>query len=59
MEEVDVEAEPDGSVDDTDVAAEVDTTATNVAGRGKRKIHDEGADSRKKKLLCQGSAAKK
>ncbi|KAF2583666.1 hypothetical protein F2Q70_00035261 [Brassica cretica] len=63
MEEVDVEAEPAGSVDDTNVAAEVETSAsnaaevhtsaTNVAGRGKRKIHDEGAESRKKKLLCQ------
>nr|VDC96360.1 unnamed protein product [Brassica oleracea] len=38
-------AEPDGSVDDTDVAAEVDTPATNVAGRGKRKIHDEATVS--------------
>lgn len=45
MEEVDVQAEPDGSVDDTDVAAEVDTPATNVAGRGKRKIHDEATVS--------------
>lgn len=52
MEEVDVEVEFDGSVDDIDVVVEVDIIAINVVGRGKRKIYDEGVDLRKKKLLC-------
>ncbi|KAF2599855.1 hypothetical protein F2Q68_00009122 [Brassica cretica] len=51
MEEADTESEADKSVDDTDIAADVETSSVNVAGRGKRKIQDEGAETRKKKLL--------
>ena len=59
MEEADTESEADKSVDDTDIAADVETSSVNVAGRGKRKIQDEGAESRKKKLLCKRTAEKK
>ncbi|KAH0897918.1 hypothetical protein HID58_047486, partial [Brassica napus] len=59
MEEADTESEADKSVDDTDIAADVETSSVNVAGRGKRKIQDEGAETRKKKLLCKRTAEKK
>uniref|UniRef100_A0A0D3AQT6 DUF1985 domain-containing protein n=1 Tax=Brassica oleracea var. oleracea TaxID=109376 RepID=A0A0D3AQT6_BRAOL len=58
MEEADTESEADKSVDDTDIAADVETSSVNVAGRGKRKIQDEGAETRKKKLLCKRTAKK-
>ncbi|KAH0893617.1 hypothetical protein HID58_056046, partial [Brassica napus] len=51
----DTESEADKSVDDTDIAADVETSSVNVAGRGKRKIQDEGAETRKKKLLFHSS----
>ncbi|KAH0869036.1 hypothetical protein HID58_076058 [Brassica napus] len=50
MEEADTESEADKSVDATDIAADVETSSVHVAGRGKRKIQDEGAESRKKKF---------
>ncbi|KAG2251694.1 hypothetical protein Bca52824_081830 [Brassica carinata] len=59
MEEADTESEADKSVDATDIAADVETSSVHVAGRGKRKIQDEGAESRKKKLLCKRTAEKK
>ncbi|KAG2268659.1 hypothetical protein Bca52824_063214 [Brassica carinata] len=58
MEEADTES-ADKSVDATDIAADVETSSVHVAGRGKRKIQDEGAESRKKKLLCKRTAEKK
>ncbi|KAG2320498.1 hypothetical protein Bca52824_013711 [Brassica carinata] len=54
MEEADTQnkgEQVDKSVDDTDVASDVETSTVNVSGKGKRKIHDEGAETRKKKLL--------
>ncbi|KAG5379464.1 hypothetical protein IGI04_027306, partial [Brassica rapa subsp. trilocularis] len=59
MEEADTESEADKSVDATDIAADVETSSVHVAGRGKRKIQDEGAETRKKKLLCKRTAEKK
>ncbi|KAG2270234.1 hypothetical protein Bca4012_072388 [Brassica carinata] len=56
MEEADIEdikSEADKSVNDTDIAEDVGTSSVNVTGKGKRKIHDEGAETRKKKLLCK------
>ncbi|KAF2558838.1 hypothetical protein F2Q68_00014566 [Brassica cretica] len=53
MEEADIEdikSEADKSVNDTDIAEDVGTSSVNVTGKGKRKIHDEGAKTRKKKL---------
>ena len=58
MEEADTESEADKSVDATDIAADVETSSVHVAGRGKRKIQDEGAETRKKKLLCKRTAEK-
>ncbi|KAF3612119.1 hypothetical protein DY000_02047070 [Brassica cretica] len=52
MEEADIEdikSEADKSVNDTDIAEDVGTSSVNVTGKGKRKIHDEGAETRKKK----------
>ena len=62
MEEADTqdtESEADKSVDDTDIAADVETSSVNVAGKGKKNIHDEGAEIRKKKLLCKRTSEKK
>ncbi|KAH0862376.1 hypothetical protein HID58_079587 [Brassica napus] len=59
MSSADTESEADKSVDATDIAADVETSSVHVAGRGKRKIQDEGAESRKKKLLCKRTAEKK
>ena len=49
-EKEDIGSEAEMSVDDTDVVADTDTSSVNVAGKGKRKIQDEGAETRKKKL---------
>ncbi|KAG2287229.1 hypothetical protein Bca52824_046833 [Brassica carinata] len=57
-EKEDIESEANEIVDDTDVVADVEASSVNVAGKGKRKIHDEGAKTRKKKLMCQRPAAK-
>ena len=46
-------------MDDTDIAADVETSSVNVAGKGKKNIHDEGAEIRKKKLLCKRTSEKK
>ncbi|KAF8097986.1 hypothetical protein N665_0277s0006 [Sinapis alba] len=51
-------SERDNSMDDTDVVADDGSTSVKVAGKGKRKIFDEGAETRKKKLLCKRSAGK-
>ncbi|KAF2601321.1 hypothetical protein F2Q70_00027049 [Brassica cretica] len=50
-EKEDIESEANEIVDDTDVVADVEASSVNVAGKGKRKIHDEGAKTRKKKLI--------
>ncbi|KAF3488214.1 hypothetical protein F2Q69_00053621 [Brassica cretica] len=52
-------SEADKVVDDTDVLADEETSSITVARKGKRKILDEGAETRKKKLLCKRSAEKK
>ncbi|KAL0731102.1 hypothetical protein Bca4012_027196 [Brassica carinata] len=39
--------------------AHKETSSVEVTGKGKRKVHDEGAETRKKKLLCKRSAEKK
>ncbi|KAF3488215.1 hypothetical protein F2Q69_00053620 [Brassica cretica] len=62
MEEADSQdrgLEADKAVDDTDVLADEETSSVTVARKGKRKILDEGAETRKKKLLCKRSAEKK
>lgn len=62
MEEADAQnkgEQADKSVDDTAVAADVETSTVNVPGKRTRKIHDEGAETRKKKLLCKRLAEKK
>ncbi|KAG5393525.1 hypothetical protein IGI04_023488 [Brassica rapa subsp. trilocularis] len=47
-------SEADKSVDHTDVVADEETSSVKVAGKGKRKFLDEGAETRKKKvLLCK------
>ncbi|KAF8063873.1 hypothetical protein N665_1182s0002 [Sinapis alba] len=58
-EKEDIGSEAEMSVDDTDIVADTDTSSVNVAGKGKRKIQDEGAETRKKKLLCKRSAERK
>ncbi|KAG2314245.1 hypothetical protein Bca52824_017367 [Brassica carinata] len=55
----DIDAEAGKSVDDTDVVADEETSSVEVPGKGKRKVHDEGAETKKKKLLCKRSAGKK
>ncbi|KAF8105774.1 hypothetical protein N665_0156s0028 [Sinapis alba] len=45
-------SESDNSMDDTDVVADDGTTSVKVAGKGKIIFFDEGAETRKKKLLC-------
>ncbi|KAL0898509.1 hypothetical protein Bca101_082470 [Brassica carinata] len=54
----DIGSEADKSVDNTKFVSEEETSSVKVAGKGKRKIHDEGAETRKKKLLCKRSAEK-
>ncbi|XP_048593277.1 uncharacterized protein LOC106369472 [Brassica napus] len=51
-------SEADKSVDHTDVVADEETSSVQVAGKGKRKFLDEGAETRKKKVLCKRSAEK-
>ena len=51
-------SEADKSVDHTDVVADEETSSVKVAGKGKRKFLDEGAETRKKKVLCNRSAEK-
>ncbi|CAN7006912.1 unnamed protein product, partial [Brassica rapa subsp. trilocularis] len=51
-------SEADKSVDHTDVVADEETSSVQVAGKGKRKFLDEGAKTRKKKVLCKRSAEK-
>ena len=61
MEEADSQdrgSETDKTVADTDVLAEEETSSVTVARKGKRKVLDEGAETRKKKLLCKRSAEK-
>ncbi|WZZ03761.1 hypothetical protein YC2023_089682 [Brassica napus] len=48
----------DKSVDHTDVVADEETSSVKVAVKGKRKFLDEGAETRKKKVLCKRSAEK-
>ncbi|KAJ4876068.1 hypothetical protein Rs2_41086 [Raphanus sativus] len=55
----DIDAEAGMSGDDTDVVADEETSTIEVPGKGKRKVHDEGAETRKKKLLCKRAAEKK
>ncbi|KAH0921990.1 hypothetical protein HID58_022008 [Brassica napus] len=50
------EQKADKSVDHTDVVADEETSSVQVAGKGKRKFLDEGAETRKKKVLCKRSA---
>ncbi|KAG2305250.1 hypothetical protein Bca52824_033901 [Brassica carinata] len=64
MEDIDSEAGKsvdDANVlaDEADVVAEEETSSVNVPGKGKRKVNDEGAETRKKKLLCKRAAEKK
>ncbi|KAG2307530.1 hypothetical protein Bca52824_027278 [Brassica carinata] len=61
MEDIDSEAGKsvdDANVlgDEADVVAEEETSSVNVPGKGKRKVNDEGAETRKKKLLCKQTA---
>ncbi|KAG2294010.1 hypothetical protein Bca52824_040679 [Brassica carinata] len=61
MEEADSQdrgSEADKIVAYTDVLAEEETSSVTVARKGKRKVLDEGAVTRKKKLLCKRSAGK-
>ncbi|XP_048596952.1 uncharacterized protein LOC106453537 [Brassica napus] len=51
-------SEADKSVDHTDVVADEETSSVKVAGKGKRKFFDKGAETRKKKVLCKRSAEK-
>ncbi|XP_048628426.1 uncharacterized protein LOC106377628 [Brassica napus] len=51
-------SEADKSVDHTDVVPDEETSSVKVAGKGKRKFLDEGAETRKKKVLCKRSAEK-
>ncbi|KAL0688729.1 hypothetical protein Bca4012_088406 [Brassica carinata] len=51
-------SEADKSVDHTDVVADEETSSVKVAGKGKRKFLDEGAETRKNKVLCKRSAEK-
>ena len=51
-------SEVDKNVADTDVLADEETSSVTVARKGKRKVLDEGAETRKKKLLCKRSAEK-
>ncbi|KAF3584698.1 hypothetical protein F2Q69_00027802 [Brassica cretica] len=61
MEEADSQdrgSEADKTVDDTDVLTDEETSSVTVARKGKRKVLDEGAEIRKKNLLCKRSAEK-
>ncbi|KAL0649708.1 hypothetical protein Bca4012_092399 [Brassica carinata] len=51
-------SEADKIVDHTDVVADEENSSVKVAGKGKRKFLDEGAETRKKKVLCKRSAEK-
>ncbi|KAF3585649.1 hypothetical protein F2Q69_00031075 [Brassica cretica] len=51
-------SEADKSVDHTDVVPDEETSSVKVAGKGKRKFLDEGAETRKKKVLCKRSTKK-
>ncbi|KAF2554533.1 hypothetical protein F2Q68_00017213 [Brassica cretica] len=51
-------SEADKSVDHTDVVADEETSSVKVAGKDKRKFLDEGAETRKKKVLCKRSTEK-
>ncbi|KAJ4873969.1 hypothetical protein Rs2_44268 [Raphanus sativus] len=55
----DIDEEAGMSGDDTDAAEDEETSTVEVPGKGKRKVHDEGAETRKKKLLCKRAAEKK
>ncbi|KAF2534250.1 hypothetical protein F2Q70_00030323 [Brassica cretica] len=61
MEEADNKdrgSEADKAVDYTDVLADEETSSVTIARKGKRKILGEGAETRKKKLLCKRSTEK-
>ena len=61
MEEADSQdrgSAADKTVADTDVLVEEETSSVTVVRKSKRKILDEGAVTRKKKLLCKRSAGK-
>ncbi|KAF2547694.1 hypothetical protein F2Q70_00021745, partial [Brassica cretica] len=61
MEEADSQdrgSEADKTVADTDVLADEETSSVTVARKGKRKVLDEGAKTRKKNLICKRSAEK-
>ncbi|KAF2558340.1 hypothetical protein F2Q68_00014396 [Brassica cretica] len=61
MEEADSQdrgSEVDKNVADTDVLADEETSSVKFARKSKRKVLDEGAETRKKKLLCKRSAEK-
>ena len=61
MEEADSHdrgSEVDKTVADTDVLADEETSSVTVARKGKRKVLDEGVETRKKKFLCKRSAEK-
>ncbi|KAJ4906162.1 hypothetical protein Rs2_09820 [Raphanus sativus] len=47
-----IDAEAANIGEDTDVVADEETSSVEVTGKGKRKVHDEGAETRKKLLLC-------
>ncbi|XP_048599816.1 uncharacterized protein LOC125579947 [Brassica napus] len=51
-------SEADKSVDHMDVVADEETSSVKVAEKGKRKFLDEGAETRKKKVMCKQSAEK-
>uniref|UniRef100_A0A0D3CIG8 DUF1985 domain-containing protein n=1 Tax=Brassica oleracea var. oleracea TaxID=109376 RepID=A0A0D3CIG8_BRAOL len=51
-------SEADKSVNHTDVVADEESSSVKVAGKGKRKFLDEGAETRKKKVMCKRSAEK-
>ncbi|KAG2327818.1 hypothetical protein Bca52824_010546 [Brassica carinata] len=54
----DIDSEAGKSVDDTNVVEDEEISLVKVVGKGRRKVHDEGAETRKKKLLCKRSAEK-
>ncbi|KAG2323054.1 hypothetical protein Bca52824_016267 [Brassica carinata] len=56
MEEADtkdIDSEAAKSLDDADVVADEETSSVKVPGKGERKVNDEGAETRKKRLSMQ------
>ncbi|KAG2247237.1 hypothetical protein Bca52824_086865 [Brassica carinata] len=51
-------SEADKSVDHMDVVADEETSSVKVAEKGKREFLDEGAETRKKKVMCKRSGEK-